>query len=171
MDKTEAGSISSPAVLSKMPGHMLRRCHQIAVAIFLDECRDADLTPLQFVTLTTLIAHGGLDKATIGGVVALDRTTVAVVVRNLEERGLVTCRPSEHDRRAKLIEITESGRAMVASVQGDVDRSQARILSPLSPEEREELQRLLTKMASKNNLLSRAPHRLPRGLNEWPAER
>lgn len=166
MDKTEAGSLSSPAVLSKMPGHMLRRCHQIAVALFLDECRDADLTPLQFVTLVALATHGSLDKATIGGVVALDRTTVAVVVRNLVERGLVTCRPSEHDRRAKLIEITEAGRAMLVSVQGGVDRSQTRILSPLSVEERDELLRLLTKMASKNNLLSRAPHRLPRGLNE-----
>lgn len=166
MDKTETGSLSSTTVLAKLPGHMLRRCHQIAVAIFLDECRDSELTPLQFVTLTALMNHGGLDKATIGGVVALDRTTVAVVVRNLEERRLVTCRPSEHDRRSKTIEITEAGRALAASLQGVVDRSQTRILAPLSAEEREELLRLLTKMASKNNLLSRAPHRLPRGLNE-----
>lgn len=163
---TEIEILSSPAVLIKMPGHLLRRCHQIGVAIFLDECREADLTPLQFVTLTALATHGALDKATIGGVVALDRTTVAVVVRNLEERGLVTSRPSEEDRRAKLIDITEAGVALLATVDEDVKRSQARILAPLSPEEREELVRLLTKMSSKNNLLSRAPHRLPRGAGD-----
>jgi MarR family transcriptional regulator, lower aerobic nicotinate degradation pathway regulator len=75
------------------PGHLLRRCHQISVAIFLDECQTFDLTPLQYVTLSALAAHGSMDKATISGAVALDRTTVAVVVKNLEERGLVTIRP------------------------------------------------------------------------------
>lgn len=162
MVKNGAGSVGTAEILSLMPGHLLRRCHQIGVAIFLEECRDADLTPLQYVTLSTLANFGGLDKAKIGGVVALDRTTVAVVVKNLEERGFVTIRASEHDRRAKLVEITPAGLALLADVKEDVDRSQARILSPLSSAEREELLRLLTKMASKNNLLSRAPHRLPR---------
>src|SRR5580658_10623325 len=61
------------------PGHLLRRCHQISVAIFLDECQAFDLTPLQYVALSALATLGPMDKATIGGVVALDRTTVAVV--------------------------------------------------------------------------------------------
>ena len=39
-----------------LPGHLLRRCHQIAVAVFLDECRDHDLTPPQFATLAALAA-------------------------------------------------------------------------------------------------------------------
>jgi MarR family transcriptional regulator, lower aerobic nicotinate degradation pathway regulator len=140
-----------------MPGHLLRRCNQIAVAIFLDECRGADLTPLQFVTLATLAAQGALDKATIGREVALDRTTVAVVVKNLEERGLVTSRDNTEDRRARLIEITPEGRALAQAVKGDVQRTQERILSPLAPDEQAELVRLLAKMAEVNNLESRAP--------------
>ena len=144
----------SPAIQG-MPGHLLRRCHQIAVAIFLDECRD--LTPLQFVTLAALASQGALDKATIGREVALDRTTIAVVVKNLEERGLVTSRDSDEDRRARLVEITAAGRALVQVVKGDVQRTQERILSPLEPGEQAELVRLLAKMAEVNNLLSRAP--------------
>ena len=141
------------------PGHLLRRCHQIGVAIFLDECKAFDLTPLQFVALTALATHGALDKATIGGVSALDRTTVAVVVKNLEERGLVTTRPSEHDRRATLVEITSKGRQLFESVQVPVANAQDRTVSPLSPKERVELVRLLKKIAVQNNLLSRAPQR------------
>jgi DNA-binding MarR family transcriptional regulator len=145
-----------------MPGNLLRRCHQIAVAIFLDECRAADLTPLQFVALTTLATEGALDKATIGGRAALDRTTVAVVAKNLWERGLVTTRPSEHDRRATLIEITDEGLALLTSVQDQVARTQERIVAPLDAAERAEFVRLLSKIAEENNLLSRAPHRLRR---------
>ncbi len=147
------------------PGHLLRRCHQIAVAIFLDECQAFDLTPLQYVTLSALATHGPLDKATIGGAVALDRTTIAVVVKNLEERGFVTIRPSELDRRAKLIKITAKGLDLVSSVQAEVANAQERTIAPLVPKERTELMRLLRKIAMENNLLSRAPHRAPRSIS------
>ena len=146
------------------PGHLLRRCHQIAVAIFLDECQAFDLTPLQYVALSALATHGPLDKATIGGAVALDRTTVAVVVKNLEERGFVTIRPSDQDRRAKLIKITTKGLDLLSSVQAGIASAQERTMAPLAPKERVELLRLLRKIAEDNNLLSRAPHRAPRSV-------
>jgi len=144
------------------PGHLLRRCHQISVAIFLDECQAFDLTPLQYVTLSALATHGAMDKATIAGAVALDRTTIAVVVKNLEERGLVTTRPSDHDRRAKLIKITAKGFSLVSSSQNEVANAQERTVAPLTHKERADLLRLLGKIAEENNLLSRAPHRAPR---------
>jgi MarR family transcriptional regulator, lower aerobic nicotinate degradation pathway regulator len=144
------------------PGHLLRRCHQIAVAIFLDQCQAFDLTPLQYVTLSALATHGAMDKATIAGAVALDRTTIAVVVKNLEERGLVTTRPSNHDRRAKLVKITAKGVNLVSFVQTEVANAQERTVAPLAPKERAEFLRLLGKIADENNLLSRAPHRAPR---------
>jgi DNA-binding MarR family transcriptional regulator len=147
-----------------MPGHLLRRCHQIAVAIFLDECQAYDLTPLQYVALLAVAGHGALDKAAIGGVAALDRTTVAVVVRNLEARGFVSTRPSEQDRRATLVEVTDKGRALLKSVRPEVASAQERTVAPLTPTERAELMRLLRKIAEGNNLLSRAPRRTPRHL-------
>jgi MarR family transcriptional regulator, lower aerobic nicotinate degradation pathway regulator len=145
--------------LLQTAGHLLRRCHQIAVAIFLDQCQAFDLTPPQYVTLSALATHGPLDKATIGDVVALDRTTIAVVVKNLEERGFVTTKPSEEDRRSKLIKITAKGLNLLPAVQAEVARAQERTLSPLEPKERAELLRLLRKIAEENNLLSRAPLR------------
>ena len=145
-----------------MPGHLLRRCHQIAVAIFLDECQAFDLTPPQFATLSALSAYGALDKATIGGITALDRTTISLVLKNLQERGLVSSRPSEQDRRATLNQITPKGSAMLEAAQPDAVRAQQRMLSPLTDAERAELIRLLAKMADSNNLLSRAPQRTPK---------
>jgi MarR family transcriptional regulator, lower aerobic nicotinate degradation pathway regulator len=154
--------IGTPEPFLRTPGHLLRRCHQISVAIFLDECRAFDLTPLQYVILSALAAYGPMDKATIGGAVALDRTTVAVVVKNLDERGLVTTRPSDHDRRAKLIKITTKGLNLMSSAQNEVANAQERAVAPLTQRERTELLRLLGKIAEESNLLSRAPYRAPR---------
>ena len=154
----------TPEPFLDTPGHLLRRCHQISVAIFLDESQAFDLTPLQYVTLSALATHGPMDKATVGGAVALDRTTIAVVVKNLEERGLVTTRPSDHDRRAKLIKITAKGLSLVSSAQTEVAKAQERTVAPLTAKERAELLRLLRKIAEENNLLSRAPHRSPRAV-------
>ncbi len=165
MAKTErkpSFDVADPTL--EMPGHLLRRCHQIAVAIFLDECHTYDLTPLQYVALCALATHGRLDKAAIGGATALDRTTIAVVVKNLETRGMVVTRPSEYDRRAKLIEITDKGRGLLSSVQAEVANAQERTVAPLTKSERTELMRLLRKIADGNNLLSRAPRRAPRRL-------
>ena len=144
-----------------MPGHLLRRCHQIGVAVFLDECRAFDLTPLQFSVLSALDGFGPMDQARLGGVTALDRTTIIVVLTKLEERGLVTRVPSKKDKRAKIVAITEAGRRTLADVLPSALEAQKRMLGPLNGREQAQLLTLLRKMAEGNNSLSRAPHKLP----------
>jgi len=143
-----------------MPGHLLRRCQQIAVSVFLNECRPHDLTPLQFTVLSTLMQTGPQDQVGIGGYAALDRTTVSVVVKKLEERGFVRRAVSERDRRSKLISITPEGEAFVRAAMPAVEAAQERMLSPLTPAERERFLRYLQKVADGNNEESRAPLRL-----------
>ena len=140
-----------------MPGHLLRRCQQIAVSIFLRECREFDLTPLQFMVLGALDHSAPVDQLRLAGVAALDRTTVGVVLRKLEDRGLVTRRVSDTDRRAKLIDITETGRDLLRAATPAVRAAQDRILAPLTASERRTMTTLLRKMADSNNEESRAP--------------
>lgn len=143
--------------VSEMPGHLLRRCQQIAVSVFLDECRPHDLTPLQFAVLATLMQSGPLDQVGISGRIALDRTTVSVVVRNLEERGLVRREVSTTDRRSKPVFITEAGERLVGDALPAVEAAQERMLSPLSAGERKRFVQFLNKVADGNNAESRAP--------------
>lgn len=145
--------------ISAMPGHLLRRCQQIAVSVFLNECKAYDLTPLQFTVLSTLKQTGPLDQATLGGYAALDRTTIGTVVKNLEHRGLVGRRVSAKDRRSKPIAITAAGEALVEAVLPSVEATQDRMLSPLTRAERQRFVGLLRKMADGNNGESRAPLR------------
>lgn len=158
-DIDETGRAEGEAFLH-MPGHLLRRCNQIGVAIFLQECRDHDLTPLQYAVLDALARGGAMDQASLGGTAALDRTTTAVVVKNLETRGLVRRQASTEDRRAKIVSVTEAGRRLRDRATGAVARVQERIVAPLTRRERETLVRLLEKMADANNALSRAPQKV-----------
>jgi len=146
----------APSLLD-MPGHLLRRCHQIAVGIFLDECRPLDLTPLQYVALMTLAEKGPLDQTALGRAAALDRTTSAIVIRALTLRGLVVRNRSERDRRSKIVSLTGDGRETLRAARAAAAEAQRRIVSPLTPREQEQLVRLLGKMALANNDFSRAP--------------
>lgn len=146
--------------LSDLPGHLLRRCHQISVAIFLEELAGFDITPMQFAVLKTLIENGQMDQATIGGLAALDRTTVTVVIQKLEERGLVHRKQSEKDKRSKMVSVSKSGSDLIRDVNDAVEKAQVRTVQPLDPNERAEFMRLLRKVAEANNSFSRAPMRL-----------
>lgn len=162
--KPNAVQGAEPAVdaVFEMPGHLLRRCHQIAVAVFLEECQSFDLTPPQFAALAALDRHGPLDQASLGGVAALDRTTVAVVLKNLSKRGLVVSAISETDRRARITRLTPEGAATLAQAMAHAESAQARILAPLRAAERRRFVALLAKVAQGNNDLSRAPRRVGR---------
>ena len=145
--------------ITGMPGHLLRRCQQIAVAVFLDECLRYDLTPLQYAVLQTLADSGPQDQVTLSGATAMDRTTITVLVRKLEQRGLLRRNPSERDARAKIVSLTAAGEKLLKTVRPAVDAAQRRIVSPLTVDEAAKLLQLLDKLAHGNNALSRAPAR------------
>ena len=148
--------------LSSMPGHLLRRCQQIGVAIFLEACAEYDLTPLQFALLQALVNDGAQDQVTLGGATALDRTTIALLVRNLEQRGLLRRAKSRLDQRAKIVTISAAGKKLLKAALPAVEAAQQRILAPLSDVESRQLLKLLEKLAENNNALSRAPARAQR---------
>lgn len=155
--------------IAGMPGHLLRRCQQIAVALFQQECRDTGLTPVQFAVLAALDAGdtandgtseaAGIDQNRLGGLVALDRTTVSLTVARLAERGLVDKRPSPADRRARLVALTPAGRAALDAALPAVRRAQAQLLAPLDDGERDLFIALLGLIADGGNEASRAPLR------------
>ena len=146
------------------PGFLIRRLHQIHVAMFLEACEEFNVTPVQFGVLTVLNAHAvnsedALDQVTIANSIGVDRNTAADVIRRLETRGLLQRPVSVTDKRAKLAKITERGREFVTSVQPAMIDAQRRFTSPLSREENDLLMGLLRKLINENNDASRAPLR------------
>ena len=143
--------------LDKQPGYHIRRLHQIAVAVFLQETEAQGLTPIQFAALQSVSASPGLDQRTLAASIGLDTSTVAGVIDRLEARGLLQRSASAEDRRVRLLGITEPGAALLAEVLPGMLRAQARILAPLPKAERAEFTRMLRVLVEANNGLSRAP--------------
>lgn len=146
--------------LHVMPGHLIRRAQQIAVAIFIEECAAFDLTPVQYATLVAIRENEGIDATRLSAIVALDRSTLGNVLERLETRGLVLRYASADDKRVKLLKVSPAGRVLVKKAQGAALRAQERILAPLQPKDRHTLMSLLSQLVELNNDASRAPQRL-----------
>src|SRR5262245_47087821 len=85
------------ADLSGKPGHLIRRLQQIAVAIFMEECADHDITPVQYAAMVAIRDNPGLDATRIAALIAFDRATLGNVLERLEAKGTIARRPSETD--------------------------------------------------------------------------
>jgi DNA-binding MarR family transcriptional regulator len=112
--------------------------------------------------LDSLHTNGAQDQVTLGGVAALDRTTISLVIRKLEQRCLVRRSKSAQDQRAKIVTITAAGRKLVTAALDAVLIAQQRIVAPLDDDETQRLLQLLEKLAQGNNALSRAPEKMRR---------
>lgn len=128
------------------PGHLVRRAHQRAVALFMEEAAAFDVTPVQFAILNALVDQPGEDQITLAGRVALDAATLGAVVARLHARGLVRRENDPRDRRRKLLWITPEGETLVAQMVQPAERVQQRLMAPLSPEDQAHLLRLLERL-------------------------
>lgn len=142
------------------PGYLIRRLHQIHVALFLEECKDAQLTPVQYGLLTALAFRGELDQGSLAEELGLDRTTAAEVLTRLESRGLVARRANPRDRRAKLTRITRKGRSVTTKMFASMQRAQDRLCAPLSQKERDVFMATLIRLIEVNNEYGRGALRM-----------
>jgi DNA-binding MarR family transcriptional regulator len=128
------------------PGHLIRRAHQLAVAVFMEETAGFEITPVQFAILNALIDTPGEDQVTLAGRVAFDAATSGSVIGRLESKGWVRREPDPADRRRKLLWVTPEGAQVAQRMKRAVARAQGRIVGPLDAKEADELVRLLGKL-------------------------
>jgi DNA-binding MarR family transcriptional regulator len=140
-------------------GFLVRRLHQIHMAIFLKECAQEQVTPIQWGIMTIVSAAPGVGHIEIAEELGIDRSNVANVVDRLMRRGVLTQAVSEVDRRKKTISITDAGRKLMDAFEPKAERAQRNLLEPLNEEERQTFMALLSRVVEHNNDLSRAPIR------------
>ena len=69
--------------LEQRPGYLIRRLHQIHVALFQEQCAAYEITPLQYSLLTALAKRGTADQTALAQDIALDRTTTTGALKRL----------------------------------------------------------------------------------------
>ena len=89
----KADTVTMDAVYTA-PGYLFRRMQQIAVAIFIEECKAFDLTPVQYAALIAIRTHPGIDATRLSAVIAFDRSTLGSVIERLEAKSYVERKPA-----------------------------------------------------------------------------
>lgn len=121
-----------------MPGHLIRRLNQLSTHIFATRLQAAgyDLTPVQFAAMDAIASHPGIDQAGVAARIAYDRATIGGVIDRLEQKGWVIRNVAKHDRRARQVHLSDTGRQVFDTILPIVADLQGDILSGLSEEER-----------------------------------
>ncbi len=138
-------------------GHLIRRAHQLSVAIFMEELAGQEVTPVQFAILNALIDTPGEDQVTLAGRVAFDAATSGSVIGRLEARGWLRREIDHRDKRRKLLWVTPEGEQAVQQMLAQVNQVQSRIVAPLDAAEQAQLLVLLSKLVAGHEAQHPAP--------------
>jgi len=149
----------TPALAAR-PGFLVRRLHQIHLALFAEECSAFGITPVQYSIMTIAAATPGLDQAQLAQEAGIDRATLANVAARLEAKFLLFRRPSASDKRVKLVSLSPRGAVLLEKMRAPAQRAHDRTIAALPPQDRRQFLNLLTKLVEAQNGYGRAPLKL-----------
>jgi DNA-binding MarR family transcriptional regulator len=143
--------------LYRRPGFMIRRVHQIAVALFIEETGRLGVTNRQYGILFVLNHRPGIDQISVANLLGLDRSTTAMVLKKLEQDGLVVRSVGAHDRRRHSLRLTRAGQKLLSALAGPARKAKNRLLSAFTPREQKLFVALLDKFTRAFNGSTRVP--------------
>ncbi|NKJ03771.1 DNA-binding MarR family transcriptional regulator [Rhizobium sp. SG741] len=94
-------------------GLNIHRAGRAVAKKFDDAFRNAGVNHWQFALLMTVNVPGGMSVSELARSLVVDRTTITANVKPLERMGLISIKVDEDDARARRIEITKSGIAVL----------------------------------------------------------
>jgi DNA-binding MarR family transcriptional regulator len=143
--------------LYRRPGFMIRRVHQIAVALFIEETGKLGVTNRQYGILFVLKHRPGIDQISVANLLGLDRSTTGMVLKKLEQDGLVVRSVGAHDRRRHSLQLTRAGEKLLVQLAEPARKARKRVLSAFTPREQALFLALLDKFTRAFNGSTRVP--------------
>jgi DNA-binding MarR family transcriptional regulator len=145
--------------LSQRPGFLIRRLHQIHVALFQEACGKFEVTPLQYSLLSALAVRGNADQTTLAADIALDRTTTTGALKRLAARHLVERCVDQDDRRARLCKLTAAGVVLLDKIEASARAAHRATLGHLGEREQalfiDMMQRIVASHANRDSSTAR----------------
>jgi DNA-binding MarR family transcriptional regulator len=127
-------------------GYVLRRAQMMAYADFFAALTELDLSPGQFGVLTVIDTNPGLRQSQVSRALGIQKTNFVAVLNEFERRGLAVRKAAARDRRSYALHLTPEGEALLRRARSAQARHEARMLSRLGAEGREQLLQLLSKL-------------------------
>jgi len=153
-----------------VPAFLVHRLNQVCLGILAEVWDPADLTRIEYATLTNLDAAPGIDQKTLGERLGIDKASTSQTVDRLVRRGLVDRRVDEANRRTHVLDLTPAGLELRRRLHPAAREANERILAPLRPEERAVLIDLMVRVIEGHGVYARpGNNRRPRK-RKRPAE-
>ena len=140
-------AMPSHGSLDGYTGFLLRKISHATFSRFSATCATHDLHPMHFGMLTILAAEAPISQRALSDRTGVDPSTMVQRMDVLERQGLVERVRAEGDRRSYEITLTAAGRQVLEQLRKDAAVHAEAVFGVLEPAEREQLHRLLTKVA------------------------
>jgi DNA-binding MarR family transcriptional regulator len=104
-----------------------------------------------YVALTRLADAPSPTQLMLAEQMGYDKTRLITLLDQLSDAGLIERRPDPEDRRARIVSLTDAGRALYGAARDDIRRMEAAMLSGLGAGEQATLRSALTDLAVRSS--------------------
>ncbi|WP_067906800.1 MarR family winged helix-turn-helix transcriptional regulator [Actinomadura rubrobrunea] len=137
---------ATPARLQDAPSWLINQVSLHAQRLVAAHMAAAGARGYHYRLLAALEEFGPASQADLGRRTGIDRSDVVAMLNELSDQGLVRRSPDPSDRRRNVITITPAGTRRLHRLDRVLAQIQDELLAPLSPDERGELVRLLSRV-------------------------
>lgn len=134
--------------LEMLVGYHLRRATATMRADYARTVEGAGVRQVLFGILSVISANPGINQGSVARLLGIRRPNMVALVGELVERGLVTRRVDDADRRAFVLNLTDAGAETVARTLARIRLHEERLLSGISPKQRIVLMTLLARISA-----------------------
>ncbi|HEY1838651.1 MAG TPA: MarR family transcriptional regulator [Mycobacterium sp.] len=128
---------------------MLAELARQTVAAELPVLTEHGLSMWGYIVLTALDRSPIRTQAALAEAIGADKTRIIPTLDELQERGYIQRSPDPDDRRARLLQISESGRSVKNAAQAAIQRGEERWLGQLSAGDRDAFLRALRQLSGR----------------------
>lgn len=132
--------------LDDLIGYNLKRAYMVVQADFRHALGQDGLSPRVFSALSLTIQMPNITQSSLARELGIERSGLVAIVDELESRQYLVRTAVPGDRRVQALVPTEAGRKAYADAAATVRAHEARLLSSLTPDDRDNLMRLLQKI-------------------------
>jgi DNA-binding MarR family transcriptional regulator len=142
----ESPSEETPASWKSLPSWPLTQAANHAHRLVVDGFSSVGARGYHYRLLATLEEFGPASQAALGRRSGIHVSDMVATINELADRKLVERAPDHSDRRRNIISVTAAGKRQLRRLEKQLAETQDELLAPLSPEERQQLTGLLSRL-------------------------